>query len=198
MQKDQALQDYSKEVLDQLAITDEQIQNVEMLTWKQSESPVWFSHRAGRITASILKFVTRTSIDKPSRLSLIKRICYPKAYSFSTKATRWGCKHEETARSNYEQLMNQTHINCKVKESGFYIDKCYPFLGASPVGVVPCDCCGIQLIEIKCPFCLRDKTAEEAASNDHNFCMEIDSNGALTLKRDHAYYYQIQTQLHAT
>ena len=34
-----------------------------------------------------------------------------------------------------------------------------------------------------------------AASNDKNFCLKTDTDGALHLDPDHAYYYQIQTQL---
>ena len=33
----------------------------------------------------------------------------------------------------------------------------YPFLGASPDGLVCCSCCGKGLLEIKCPYSIRDR-----------------------------------------
>jgi len=71
-----------------LSITDEESQAIERATQKQAESKVWFSQRAGRITASRLKAACHTDISKPSR-SLIKTICYPEAHKFTSTATRF-------------------------------------------------------------------------------------------------------------
>ena len=60
---------------------------MEKETRGQTSKNSWFAHRAGRITASRMKAAARTSSVMPSQ-SLIKRICYPQAYAFSTKATR--------------------------------------------------------------------------------------------------------------
>ena len=78
-----ACQDFRQEELTQL-----QVQAVEEETRNQSSSTLWFSQRAGRITASKLKQVLQTSLLQPSR-SLIKSICYPEAHKFSTAATRY-------------------------------------------------------------------------------------------------------------
>ena len=67
-------------------ITPQQIIMVEQETRKQSKSKLWYKQRAGRITASKLKDITRTSLENPSR-HLIKSICYPESYRFSTAAT---------------------------------------------------------------------------------------------------------------
>ena len=32
----------------------------------------------------------------------------------------------------------------------------YPYLGATPDGLVKCHCCGDGLIEIKCPYAVKD------------------------------------------
>ena len=64
------------------------ISSVERETRKQSGSRVWFRQRAGRITASKLKQAVRTNCEKPSK-SLVKSICYPETYRFSTAATRY-------------------------------------------------------------------------------------------------------------
>jgi hypothetical protein len=69
-------------------LTPSLISSVERETRKQSGSRVWFRQRAGRITASKLKQAVRTDCEKPSK-SLIKNICYPETYRFSTAATRY-------------------------------------------------------------------------------------------------------------
>ena len=50
-------------------------------------------------------------------------------------------------------------------------------------------------MEIKCPFCHKSSKLEDASCNDRNFCLVKNSDGNLTLSSEHAYYYQIQTQL---
>lgn len=90
-----------------------QVHAVERATRSQSASRVWFRQRAGRVTASKLKQVLKTNPQQPSK-SLIKGICYPEAYRFTTVATRylgfelgkgkgkiWGMRHEQMG---YEQM----------------------------------------------------------------------------------------------
>ena len=68
-------------------LTSEEIHLVEQHTKAQSRSSLWFNHRSCRITASTIKSVCRTSLEKPS-VSLLKRICYPEESKFSTVATK--------------------------------------------------------------------------------------------------------------
>ena len=72
----------------------------------------------------------------------------------------------------------------------------YPFLGASPDGIVTCDCCPPAVVEVKCSYTHRDKTLEElqaVVSNgaDPSMCLDAD----MTLKKSHRYYTQVQGQL---
>ena len=83
-----------------LTITEKMAEHVEAASRDQSNSKLWYKFRAGRITASRMKSVCHTNIANPSQ-SLIKGICYPEAYSFTSKATSWGCKHEKEAREIY-------------------------------------------------------------------------------------------------
>ena len=69
-----------------LEATAKQVAALEAETRKQSNSKLWFTHRAGRITASKLKSAVRTNQEKPSK-SLIKSICYPEVHRFSCGAT---------------------------------------------------------------------------------------------------------------
>jgi hypothetical protein len=43
-------------------------------------------------------------------------------------------------------------MNFTVQSSGLVVHPSYPYIGASPDGVVMCECCGEELLEIKCPF----------------------------------------------
>ena len=60
---------------------------VEEATREQWNSKLWFNQRAGRITASNFKAATSTNPEHPSN-ALVKMLCDPKAYSFTTTATK--------------------------------------------------------------------------------------------------------------
>ena len=73
-----------------------------------------------------------------------------------------------------------------ITDSGLVINPKFPHLGASPDGLIACDCCGLGCLEIKCPYCSKDSLPESA-----NF---IDDDSKL--KKSHAYYYQVQMQIY--
>jgi hypothetical protein len=50
------------------------------------------------------------------------------------------------------------------------------------------------IIEVKCPYSLRDLHPLEAAKHSNFFC-GLDCHGSLKLKRSHAYYFRVQGQL---
>jgi len=138
-----------------------------------------------------MKAVCCTPLESPSP-SLIKSICYPLSTGFTTKATAWGYDNEQQALSYYCQQMI-SHANFTCETSGLVINPELPHMGATPDGMIHCDCCGDGVVEVKCPFCARE-CASLKECVDSRFCLE-DSNGKLQLKHSHAYYYQVQTQL---
>ncbi|XP_060784112.1 uncharacterized protein LOC132890853 isoform X2 [Neoarius graeffei] len=178
-----------------LTVTEEQAEHIERETRLQAKAKLWFSMREGRITASMFKDSVRTNPASPAK-NLIRQICYPQAKKFATEATQWGCDNEERARQCYVELQRKMHTDFKVEQSGLQINPAYPFLGASPDGLVSCACCGDGLLEIKCPFSGKDVGLQVAAEN-RDFCLEL-SNGIFKLRRDHRYYYQVQAQLFVT
>ena len=110
---------------------------------------------------------------------------------FSNKVTAWGCKHEEQARQKYASIQKGKHNGFSVKECGFFINPKYPHMGASPDGIVKCQCCsGKGALEIKCPFCIKHDAAYKA------LCLEKMDNGLYLLKKGHSYYYQVQLQIY--
>jgi hypothetical protein len=103
---------------------------------------------------------------------------------------RWGCEHEKVAVETYIDY-SKHHKGLIVKPAGFFINPEWPYIGASPDGIVDCDCCGRGTLEVKCPLCFKDRLPED----NEMFCMER-INGKWWLKTNHSYYYQVQTQLH--
>ena len=178
-----------EDVFESLKITKEQARNIEASTCDQAQFKNWFRYRAGRVTASKFKAAAHTDLSQPSQ-SLLKSICYPESYKFSSKATRWGCDHEKTARRAYFHRVAQ-HLNFTISDRGLVI---HPHLGASPDGYVKCYCCGCGVIEIKCPFSCKDHSFLKA-NGEKIFCLDRSENGSYVLKKQHAYFYQVQLQM---
>ena len=79
----------------------------------------------------------RTDIFNPSQ-SLVKTICYPESFRFTSTQTTWGCKQEKSARDQYTKATSEKHVDIVVQDSGLIINPMWPFIGASPDGVVSC------------------------------------------------------------
>ncbi|XP_021352053.1 uncharacterized protein LOC110449491 isoform X1 [Mizuhopecten yessoensis] len=186
------LLDHCKELFLTITVSDLQATNVESTTHLQTGCKQWFRFRTGRVTASKMKSVCATSVDKPSP-SLVKQICFPSQAKFSTDATRWGCQHEAKALDTYCQSMNLFHDNFTCRKSGLVINPKYPYIGASPDSVVSCDCCGEGFVEVKCPYCVRSMPITEATDIKASCLESID--GSVRLKKKHSYYSQVQTQI---
>ena len=41
-------------------------------------------------------------------------------------------------------------------------------IGATPDGMLTCDCCGDRVLEVKCPYCYEDDLPE---TDESKFCM---------------------------
>ena len=52
---------------------------------------------------------------------------------------------------------------------------------------------GAFVLEVKCPHCSKDKKLCDI--DNKSFCLEKMEDGRLRLKRNHAYFYQVQAQL---
>ena len=181
----------------QKTVTPEMVARLAQMTVDQSKCNNWFKYRAGRITASRFKQVLHTDPYQPS-LSLLKSICYPDIHKFTTQATTWGCEHEKEALMSYKTQMMKNHLGFAISCCGFFVSVAHPFLGASPDALIQCDCCGEGVVEIKCPFCIRQTSLGEAALKVKNFCLDELPGHVFKLKRDHSYYYQCQLQIFVT
>ena len=109
-----------------------------------------------------------------------------------------------------------------VSESGLWLNSQWPYMGASPDGIVVCSCHGTGVCEIKvyfhyifidavfsaftrniyiyilfqCPHCHKDKENITDCAGVKGFCLVTDQEDGVKLDKDHAYYYQVQAQLH--
>ena len=125
----------------------------------------------------------------------IKTVCYPDGFRFTSKATDWGCSHEKLARDMFLEQFRLDHPTAKMEDVGFFINPEVVYIGASPDGLLSCECCeccGIDVIEVKCPYCKKDAMLDV---EEKGFYLKKDQHDSLKLDRDHAYFYQIQTQL---
>ena len=90
--------------------------------------------------------------------------------------------------------MKKKHVQFAITESGLILNPLYPFLGATPDGLVSCGCSGNGVLEIKCPYSCRQKDLVEA-SEDSSFFLCQSEKGVIKLKESYQYYYQVQMQM---
>ena len=93
--------------------------------------------------------------------------------------------------------MPKSHVNHSVNLSGLILNLDFPYLGASPDGIVNCSCCGVGCLETKYPSKYRDNPIEDMIFGSSGY-LEFGSGGAVEIIKTHAYFYQIQTQLLVT
>ena len=148
----------------------------------QAKCKLWEVHRAGRVTASNLQATVHTDTINPSK-SLIKRICYPEACKFVRSATTWGCQHEVDAIQDFLDDFFLEHTDVKFESCGLFVNPKYPFMGASPDGI----------IQVKCPYNCSTQLFSELEGNK-SFCLK-QINEDLKLDKAHSYYNQVQCQL---
>eukprot|EP00794_Sanderia_malayensis_P004485 gene4485-5080_t len=118
-------------------ITEAEIKQIEKDTMSQSQGVAFFVQLA-RLKAC------HTDPSLPSQ-SLIKAICYPQLFQFTSKATSHGCQHESSAINAYESSMVKKHDNFKVTKCGLLVNADMPFLHATCDFYCYCDCCGLDV-----------------------------------------------------
>ena len=110
-----------------------------------------------------------------------------------TAAMKHGKALEPHAKSFYLSIAKKSHRKLKSAETGLVIMDQKPFIGVSPDLEVDCECCGKGLVEIKCPYSIRD-----TAPTAENLSYLQTSDGKVQLKTNSEYYYQVQGQMAVT
>lgn len=161
-------------------------------TLGQSQNPAWRAERTGRLTAST--FRRALFCRKPE--GLVKDILYPREEVLRPGDPRlYGLQNEARAVEAYVNLMQLYDKNIQVEATVVHVHELYSFIAASPDRLVK-EGSETGLLEVKCPASKAGKKILDAC-RDRAFCSEV-IDGVVTLKRDHAFYYQIQGQLGVT
>lgn len=88
------------------------------------------------------------------------------------------------------------HVDFSVQPAGLFINPLHPHLGASPDGMISCECCGNGVLEIKCTYKYKDELPTSAiALSDRNYCLKQDETGKIIFSNSHQYYDQVQGQM---
>ncbi|XP_049512427.1 uncharacterized protein LOC125940379 [Dermacentor silvarum] len=159
-------------------------------TLGQATNKNWFIERTGRLTASLFKRVCRVTKTE----GLLRTILYPNDKAIS-EAMAYGRTHEDCAVQSYVLLMKARGYNVEVKNTGLHVHEEYGFLAASPDRIVKIDQ-EEGLLEVKCPFSKIGMTTETACEDPRFCCKKV--GGEVVLKKDHAYYFQVQGQMAVT
>ena len=141
---------------------------------EQQRTEEWFEKRRGRITGSNVGAIL--GLSKFMKPEDVMRNMVRDWHNYPTEfkgnvATDYGTYNEPIAITDYEQETKNTVI-----ATGFH--EYDTWLGASPDGLVDED----GLIEVKCPYGMRDKNPTEFISIDYQT----------------GYFSQVQMQLHVT
>ncbi|KAB0795633.1 hypothetical protein PPYR_12472 [Photinus pyralis] len=164
--------------LKNLKKTQTEIRDIERATQTQ-ECNLWYLERRKRLTASKFGDVCRRR-DYTSCRVQVNSIIYPQ--QFFSNACEYGQKNEKIAKVAVEAIIGTTIEPC-----GLFIDPIFPFLAASPDGLIG----DRGLLEIKCPWSARNMTPEEAIRNNKILFWSKEE-----INRKHKWYYQVQGQLH--
>ena len=152
-----------------------------MDTRGQSRNKAWKEQRRLRMTSSNFGTICKAT-ERRNIVALCENILSPK--DLKSPSLEYGRKYEAVAIEKYEQLYKLTTNEC-----GLFISTTYPFLAASPDRLEGDDI----VVEVKCPYVARDMDITSVT------VPYLESYGdALTLKKNHDYYYQIQGQLLCT
>ena len=161
------------------------IKNVETATVGQANCKEWFNQRHGRLTASLFGEIVSHVDGGRVSVSLLKKVVEPSGKLMNVPSMCWGRTNEPMAREAVKESLGSHHENLDIRECGLFISKERPFVAASPDGMITCSCCEPRVLEIKCPYSLRDKSPLNAE------CLDGEGH----LKNDHPYMYQVQGQM---
>lgn len=180
---------------EELVLACDEINELERNTRAQYAQPEWKEKRKYRITGSVCGKV----LQRNSR-AVAREILYPKPFQYLPAPMAWGRRYEQTARKLYSEKRSLDLARVvTTQDCGLFVHRCYGWLAATPDATVHIDGSPVPagILEVKCPYTERFNDIRESCTKGSFFCCS-DLYGNIVLKRDHAYYHQVQLQLEAT
>ena len=183
-----------------------QVKRVEIETRGQSTNDLWHQQRIGRVTASNFHtYHTKAqsilnrkgqNVKKPVYSSLVSSLLSKSDDISHLPQIKWGAAHEKDAIKDFMSDVASQHDSGLqgFKQCGLFIKSDYPYLAASPDGLFLCKCCGLSIVEAKCPYTVRNENIHVKDTFDQVDFLE-DFHGKPRLKRSHKYYTQMQAQM---
>ena len=138
-----SLPEFQEALMESIRIDAQTLDSITIATVNQSASPLWFLLRKGRITASKVHECIH-KVQKDGKISAKNNSLVGKILEYAdpvqTKEMRHGLKMEKTCIKQYEQFQKRKHTDFKVLFTGLHISHEYPFIAASPDGMIQCSC----------------------------------------------------------
>ena len=159
-------------------MTKDQVTRVEIETRGQSSNDLWHQQRTGRVTASNFHtFHTKSQSilnrkgqngNKPVYSSLVSSLLNKSDDVSHLPQIKWGNAHEKDAIKSFMSDVASQHDGGLqgFKQCGLFIKPDYPYLAASPDGLFFCKCCGLSIIEAKCPYTVRNQNIHDKDTFD--------------------------------
>ncbi|KAI5634747.1 yqaJ-like viral recombinase domain-containing protein [Phthorimaea operculella] len=177
-----------KEFLDNLQSLTADRDAIERNTILQRDSSEWLEIRKNLITASNFGPVCKRQKSKDTA-PLVKNILYKSNISHVASIAH-GIENEQQALQKIQQ-----QENVSIEPCGLFIDKDFPFIGATPDGLIGND----VLVEVKCPFSASKiglkKAIEENKIQILKYCKK---SRTAKINEKSNWYFQVQGQLHVT
>ena len=177
---------------------DDKINGIEVCTRGQSNNQSWFTYRKGVITASKgHEICTKMRKIRKGQCEidlwqLFQKVSGLTFVNPNIPALKYGRAMEPIAANECYNLLSVSHKNLKILECGLFLDRRDPYIGASPDGLLVCDCCPKACLEIKCPFSI-NHTSPNSPDITLPYLKSID--GEMKLSSTHKYYTQCQMQV---
>ena len=170
-----------------IGVTLDDSKRIEHETNGQRLCSAWFKERSRHLTSSLFGRIIkrRQPIFPKSILDQIQKTKVGR--TVNAPSLQWGIDKEETVLAKYKENMTKP---LQVISCGLMINPKWPWLGASPDGLV---IHGEKLsggLEIKCPYSKKNATILEACE-DKTFFMQKTDEGP-KVKDTHHYYHQCQ------
>jgi len=181
------------QIISQLKVTDPSL--TEQDTRGQSNNPLWHNIRKNRITSSNFGLVCKRRTTLPQTKFVNNNLLFSKDISH-IQSIKYGISNESKAVEKYVEYMRACGNNVQALECGVVVSPSMPWLAASPDRKVIDKEFGHGLVEIKCPYSLRNLKPEEACQEPTFYCKIV--NEKPKLKEEHNYFYQVQGQLGIT